>query len=142
MSTEAVTNKPDPSVGADRTEYLRAYYQDNKERILANRREQRKKNGPSYERKRDAERSAAKLALDAAMGKDQTGAKQKSCATAGVRASIYQKVAPVFDQLPDSFAPSEVGRLAGVNYRNPMLKVVLGQTFKCWQTASGMWRKR
>jgi len=142
MSTEAVTNKPDQSGGADRTEYQRAYYHSNKERILANRREWQKKNGPSYERKRSAERSAAKLALDAAMGKDQTGAKQKSCATAGVRASIYQKVAPVFDQLPDSFAPSEVGRLAGVNYRSPMLKVVLGQTFKCWQTASGMWRKR
>ena len=142
MSTEEVTNKPDQSKKADRTEYRRAYYQDNKERILANRRERRKKNDPSDERKWYAERSAAKLALDAAMGKDQTGAKQKSCATAGARASIYQKVAPVFDQLPDRFLASEVGRLAGVDYQSPMLKIVLQQTFKCWQTAGGMWRKR
>ncbi len=138
----------------NRSEYMKAYRKANKERLAAYQTERyhrlrgtkpRVQSPDAKEKARARDRAAyekraeAKRALEAVTGVVKL--KQKALSVTGLRASTYAKIASIFDQLGDRFCASEVGRLAGIDYQSAMMKVILEQTFKCWQTASGIWRK-
>ena len=138
----------------EQREYSKQYREANREKLLAYQREryrQKKEAGettvqPPNEKSRARGRAAyakkaeAKRALEEVTGVVKL--KQKALSVTGLRASMYTKIADIFEQLDDRFSPTEVGHLAGIDCHHPMLKVVLGQSFRCWQTASGMWRKK
>ena len=134
--------------------YKAAYTEEKKEQIRAQQAEYRAANKEKIKAKdkayharpevkaaiaERAEKKRLAKAQDAADG--ELGQKQKACAVQGIRAAVFKKIDAIFCDLPDRFAPSTVSRLSGVSYTNPMLNVVLSQSFKCIQTASGEWKK-